>query len=465
MERTLWAFWSGLVDCRGDLDCVLDRIGRRATELVGEGAVLGLVSTDGSLLEPVAVHHPDEEMAAYMRAVLASGSTPVGVGMAGTVARDRAPMQVAGLDPDDLAPLVAPVFREFHRRHPMRAVLIVPMVAHGEVVGTLGVVRTESDLPYDEADAVTLQSLADRAALAIADARGPRSPLGATDFEAIFLHSIDGVLFTVPDGTVLAANPAACEILQRTEAEICALGRAGLLVGDDPRTVAAVEQRARTGRVRAEVPMIRGDGSVFLADLASTIFDADGGELRACVIFRDVSEQARLREAVEEQARTFSRLADEDELTGVRNRRGFAAAAEQALAFADREEVPVQLAFVDLDRLKWLNDTYGHRVGDAAIVCLADAIRDAARDVDVVGRIGGDELVVLLWGASPDVVEGFPARVAELVEARRGDLPPISFTVGVAERRPHDPRDLDALLHEADQQMYARKLRRRVLGD
>ena len=248
------SFWRDLVACEGDLPCLLRVITKQVADAVGEASVLTVVSDDGTVLDPVATYHADPDMLAFIRNIVASGPFPIGEGIVGRVAADRTPALLNGINPAVTAEFVHPRGRVFAERHPIQSLLIVPMVAAGELVGTLGAVRTESTAPYTNEDVLTVEAMAERAALAIADARRRPSVLGAEDFEAIYRHSPDAILFTAPDGRVLAANPAACEILGLTEAEICRRGRAGLLLGDDPATVAAVEERAaRTGRVRAEV--------------------------------------------------------------------------------------------------------------------------------------------------------------------------------------------------------------------
>jgi len=115
--------------------------------------------------------------------------------------------------------------------------------------------------------------------------------LGADAFREVFEHSIDGVLFAVPDGRILAANPAACAMLQRSEDEICGLGRQGLADAGDPRWEGAARERERIGHVRAELRFRRGDGSPFEADVTSVVFRTSDGDERSCVIFRDVTER------------------------------------------------------------------------------------------------------------------------------------------------------------------------------
>ncbi|MDQ1703196.1 MAG: hypothetical protein QOF57_2448 [Frankiaceae bacterium] len=110
-------------------------------------------------------------------------------------------------------------------------------------------------------------------------------------YEAVFTYGLDGVLYTVPDGRILAANPAASELLRASAADICALGRAGWIDPADERWDALVAERRRAGRAHGHARMRRGDGSLFEAELVSNTFDVDGVE-RACIVFRDVTEQA-----------------------------------------------------------------------------------------------------------------------------------------------------------------------------
>lgn len=293
MSRGLSSFWDELVAAGDDPDRLLELIVRRAAEVVGEASVLTTVSGDGTTLEPAAVFHGDPDVRAFVREVLASEPYPIGQGVAGSVAARRAPAVLTDIQRGQLS-MEAPHAMRFLERYPIHSVVVVPMVAFGEVVGTLGAVRMASPVPYDDEDVMALEALAERAALALAEVRRRPRPIGPAEYEAIFQHSVDGILFTAPDGRVLAANPAACHILGRSEEEICRAGRSELLV-DDPRSRAAIAQRAIMGGARAELEMRRGNGEAFIADVASTIFTTGDGELRAAVMFRDVSERVRSR--------------------------------------------------------------------------------------------------------------------------------------------------------------------------
>ncbi len=108
---------------------------------------------------------------------------------------------------------------------------------------------------------------------------------------AMFEHSLDAVLFTAPDGQILAANPAACHVLRMSEEEIRRRGRSGLADASDPRWAAGLKQRESSGSFFGELSMVRADGSSFPAEVSSAVFENEFGELRTVVVFRDVTDR------------------------------------------------------------------------------------------------------------------------------------------------------------------------------
>lgn len=265
-------FWDDLVRCGRDLPALLRTIAERVVAVIGDGCVLTRVDEDRTELRPEAVLHVDPVVGEAMRAVLADGHVRIGEGIVGSVAADRRAVLLNDLEPETLAGATPARFLPFLRDHPMRALMIVPLVAGEEVLGTLGAIRTRTDEGYSAVDLRMLEALAERAALAIAGALSAPTTIGAADYEAIHRHNIDGVLLTAPDGHILAANPAACSILRMTERQIIDGGRVAVVVADDPRLGPALAERAVAGRIRTELRMRRGDGTAFVADVASTIF-------------------------------------------------------------------------------------------------------------------------------------------------------------------------------------------------
>ncbi len=176
----------------------------------------------------------------------------------------------------------------------------------------------------------------------------------------------------------------------------------------------------------------------------------------------------RLRESVldtEQQRVLLKEVATHDGLTGLLNRRAAHEATEALLAGAHREGRAVIAMFVDLDGLKQINDNFGHMTGDAAIRLTAQALRAAARESDIVARIGGDEFLVV--GHARGNEADASALAARMQDAVASTLLPtasgpiaLHCSVGISISTPED--DVESLVAKADQAQYQAKRRGRV---
>lgn len=277
-------------------------------------------------------------------------------------------------------------------------------------------------------------------------------------YGALFEQSMDGVLFTSPDGTVLEANPAACEILRMEESEICALGRGGLADPSDERWAVGVAERARTGRFRGDLRMIRGDGSTVTVEVTSQIFAGYDGALHTCVVFRDITERLLLAEKLREANERLEQLAITDDLTGLRNRRGFTLLAHHELEAAARRGEQAWLAFVDVNEMKSINDDLGHHAGDEALRLVAGLLLEHIRASDVAARIGGDEFCLLITVASKRDARAFVRRLRAAAKGRTlRDGRRLSLSVGLSAGPAATPADIARALTEADHAMYRSK--------
>jgi diguanylate cyclase (GGDEF)-like protein len=148
-----------------------------------------------------------------------------------------------------------------------------------------------------------------------------------------------------------------------------------------------------------------------------------------------------------------------DPLTGVLNRRGFTEAAERELDRARRYQHPLALAFVDVRGLKAVNDSEGHQAGDRVLKQAGVLLRESARVHDVVGRIGGDELAVLLAEQSAQGAAAMTRRVRAQVPAHRAAVgldTAWDVTIGTA-AFPDDGTTLEELLAVADRRLYEQR--------
>jgi diguanylate cyclase (GGDEF)-like protein len=159
--------------------------------------------------------------------------------------------------------------------------------------------------------------------------------------------------------------------------------------------------------------------------------------------------------------RELRHLALTDDLTCLYNRRGFFAAATQQLKVSQRNQQSLLLMFCDVDNLKKINDTYGHREGDLALIRTADALEKSFRDSDILCRLGGDEFVALASETSNQTQETILRRLEKnLKKSSAGELRyELSLCVGVARFDPKCAVTLGELMVEADKAMYAKKRR------
>ncbi|HII79201.1 MAG TPA: PAS domain S-box protein [Methanosarcina sp.] len=125
-------------------------------------------------------------------------------------------------------------------------------------------------------------------------------------YRSLYENSLDGILLTKPDGTVLCANPQACQMFGMTEDEIIRAGRDGLAVNDE-KLADALEERRLTGRARAELIYRRKDGSTFVCDTTSKLFVGADGDINTCQIIRDISECKQSEDALQKSEAELAR--------------------------------------------------------------------------------------------------------------------------------------------------------------
>jgi diguanylate cyclase (GGDEF)-like protein len=148
-----------------------------------------------------------------------------------------------------------------------------------------------------------------------------------------------------------------------------------------------------------------------------------------------------------------------DSLTGLTNRREFERRMEEELARAERHGLPLSLLLVDVDLLKEINDSGGHREGDRALLAVAEALRGSCRTVDIPARVGGDEFAVLAPTTSGHDALQLAARVqAHLRASRPAGGPRISISIGIADLEAAAEPGADGdLVEAADRALYRAK--------
>ena len=263
------------------------------------------------------------------------------------------------------------------------------------------------------------------------------------------------------DGCYLAVNATFCDLLQRSPRELLGQGFADVTHDEDLALSDEVFARLRSGgagsQQRLEKRYLRSDGAKVHAavHLVAVVIR---GELRVLVQVIDLTEQRRAEAMLAHQA-------THDPATGLVTRGVLLEQLSRALARLPRTQGRfVAVLFCDLDRLKYVNDTYGHLAGDALIAEFATRVRATVRPSDVVARIGGDEFAVLLEdvghpGESTEIAQRVLAALAEPFSHHHRRLE-IRASIGIAVSTTEKTTP-EAILAHADAAMYRAKQRGR----
>ena len=204
--------------------------------------------------------------------------------------------------------------------------------------------------------------------------------------------------------------------------------------------------------LRAESLRRHKDGHTFWVSISATPFSAADEPGKVYAMYQDISARKR----TEEDLRALLLV---DELTGLPNRRAFITLSEQRLKLAIRMERDVLMIFIDVDHLKYINDTWGHLAGDRALIDTARVLKESCREADIIARLGGDEFVALMIVDSDQTAELVCERIEAHVEAHNIETPrgyPLSLSVG-AKRTKSEGAMLADLLAQADTALYEQK--------
>ncbi len=231
-------------------------------------------------------------------------------------------------------------------------------------------------------------------------------------------------------------------------------------------------------RVRA-APLAANETSALKSSIVLPLSAAEGREQASVVLYADEVDYFRWvgpesflafaqlgRVALEQVSlrKDLQDLATVDALTGLLNRNALQRILEREHARAQRSGRPYALVLFDIDRFKNVNDTYGHDVGDKALVSVAQIARRSLREGDWLGRWGGDEFLCLLPDTDGErglaIAERLRTQVAEQPVESEGYLVPVSVSVGFAQF-PHAGERLDKVLTSADAALYGAKRRGR----
>lgn len=280
-------------------------------------------------------------------------------------------------------------------------------------------------------------------------------------FRTAFDYAAIGMALVSPEGKWLRVNRSLCEILGFGEPEFLVSDFQEMTHRDDLGNDLAQIYRMLNGEIltcQVEKRYLHKHGhEVWALTSVSLVHDSRGRPLHFIFQIEDITDRKRAESAIQ----TLSLI---DELTGLYNRRGFLAFSKQHLNSFQRTDKTLVVVYADLDGLKQINDTLGHKEGDRALIRTAQLLKETFRSSDVLARLGGDEFTVLA-AVEPD---GGVERVVSRLNQRfkeHNDLNPgsyeLSISVGIAPMRPEDKQSIEDCMAHADKAMYDNKRKRK----
>ena len=232
-------------------------------------------------------------------------------------------------------------------------------------------------------------------------------------FRNAFDYAAIGMALVSPEGNWLRVNRSLCEIVGYSEAELLVSDFQAITHRDDLGNDLAEIYRMLSGEIltcQLEKRYIHKLGhDVWVSSSASLVRDAQSNPLHFIFQIQDITERKRAEAAIQT-------LSLADELTGLYNRRGFLAFCKQHLNSLHRTNKGVVIVYADLDGLKRINDSFGHKEGDRALIKTAELLKETFRSADVLGRLGGDEFTALAAVEPDGGVEKLISRLEQKFE-------------------------------------------------
>lgn len=273
---------------------------------------------------------------------------------------------------------------------------------------------------------------------------------------SVFSSTLDGIMITAPDGTVLKVNNAFERITGYNKGEI--IGKNTRLLRSDRHDEEFYdtmwESIERQGNWQGEIWDRHKKGHVIPIWLSiSTLYNKRNQVKHHIAIMYDISEQKISQDRI-------NYLAHYDVLTGLPNRTLFMERLTHAVNQAQRQDKTLTVMFIDLDNFKHINDSYGHQVGDELLCLVAKRLKDITRECDTVARLSGDEFTFLIDTDTNSLNAQNAARKILNALEKPFDLENnqlfVSTSIGIV-LFPDDGNDVDTLLKHADLAMYQSK--------
>jgi diguanylate cyclase (GGDEF)-like protein/PAS domain S-box-containing protein len=395
----------------------------------------------------------DEADAADFKAASRGLALGPGEGLPGRVWRAGESVWIADLarDPGFLQTALA-------ARLGLHAAFGFPVRFEGRVLGVVGIYSQEIRKPKE--DLLNLfTAVGSQIGLFMERKRAEEELRVSEEKLSSILGSIDNIVWSLcpSTGEMFYLNAAAEDVWGRPVAEFMAdknLWLKSVHPDDRERMRRSLDELLEQGALTTQYRILRPDGEIrWLEDRVKVVYGEDGQPLRLDGVATDITERKQYEASIEY-------LATHDALTRLPNRTLLADRLQQALAHAKRTGRPLALFFLDLDRFKDVNDSFGHALGDALLRAVSERLLASVREGDTVARQGGDEFLILLSDLERmEDIEPVALKIQRALSQRfviEGRELFIGGSIG-ASVYPADGEDMETLLKHADTAMYRAK--------
>ena len=283
-------------------------------------------------------------------------------------------------------------------------------------------------------------------------------------FRSLFLNASIGLAIVDPRGRYLEVNPAFCAFLGYSEAELRQMTVEEVTLQDEKESTCEILRSAIAGEVTRfsiEKAYRHKSGAAVWGRVNSVwIADENGNPAYGIGLVEDVTQRKQTENELLARQKDLDHLAYHDSLTGLPNRLLLQDRLQHALAKARRAGSKVALIFLDLDRFKIINETFGHEVGDRILCEVARRLQSLVRECDTLTRFGGDEFIVVLEELPEPKIAGQFARqildtLSAAIEVKEANFH-LGGSIGIS-LFPHNGGDVETLLKCGEVAMYRAK--------
>jgi len=279
-------------------------------------------------------------------------------------------------------------------------------------------------------------------------------------FAKLFQSNPEAAVYTDEKGDILDINSRFTELFGYTLDEIKGKNINSGIIHPPGKLEEAKELDKKAlsgGYFGFETVRKKKDGTLFPVYITASPISVEGEKKGIIGLYQDITERKQLEKELEKLARV-------DSLTGCFNRGYGLELLDRQLKLSNRSKAPLLLAFLDIDRFKSINDTFGHDEGDKVLKEVAELFKSTLREVDIICRMGGDEFLLIFPDNSLKDASLIRERLNKnLTELNHSLKKPykIDLSIGLSEYNPNKPQPIDELIRIADEKMYEEKKKKK----